>query len=140
MIQEGKLWVEIQSQEPIVGTQFTRVLRTALESTAHRPVRVGERLYYHAPVESSPWQEYLVVPSEWVVSKVISYAAAAPEAEFQEIQIVYCESQSLPDAEIKRLTYTTITPGAVEGSSSDRQAYRDFLQTEPSKRCVIRHL
>jgi hypothetical protein len=140
MVKEGNLWVELNSEEPVANHQLTRVLRTTFDRESH-PAMVGERLYYHQLIESSPWQEYLVIPSDWVVTKVISYRVeeAFTSPEFPTIQVVYCDSQPLPAEEIKRLTYTVVPDKVADAHKGDQEAYRAFLQTDEAKRYVIRH-
>ncbi len=141
MVTEGHLRVEVNSPEPVANHLFTRILRTTFDRSTKVFAKPGERLYYHQPVESSPWQEYLVVPSKWVVTRVVAYQPDPSEGspEFQSVRIAYCESQPLPDDEVKRLTYTVIPDKVTDSSKGDREAYRQFLQTEESRRYVIRH-
>ncbi len=141
MVTEGALRVEVNSPEPVANHLFTRVLRTTFDRSTHVSAKPGERLYYHEPVESSPWQEYLVIPSQWVVTRVVSYQPDQSEGslEFQSVRIAYCESQPLPEEEAKQLTYTVVPDKVADSHKGDREAYRKFLQTEESRRYVIRH-
>ena len=38
-----------------------------------RQVSNGERLTYHVKKQGSPWKAYNIVPSDWVVTKVVQY-------------------------------------------------------------------
>ncbi|MEM6351044.1 MAG: hypothetical protein AAF766_09790 [Cyanobacteria bacterium P01_D01_bin.14] len=141
MVAEGKLWVEVNSPEPVANHLLTRVLKTTFDRSTQVSAKPGERLYYHQPVESSPWQEYLVMPSEWVVTRVVAYQPdpADGSPEFQSVRIAYCEAQPLPEAEVTQLSYTVVPDQVAAGRKADRDAYREFLQTDASKRYVIRH-
>ncbi len=141
MVSEGHLRVEVNSPEPVANHLLTRVLRTTVDQPTKVFAKPGERLYYHQPVESSPWQEYLVIPSKWVVTRVVSYQADPSEGslEFEAVRIAYCESQPLAEDEVKKLTYTVVPDKVVDSSRGDREEYRKFLQTEESRRYVIRH-
>lgn len=141
MVSEGHLRVEINSPEPVANHLLTRVLRTTVDRPTKVFTKPGERLYYHELVESSPWQEYLVIPSKWVVTRVVSYHLDQSEGspEFESVRIAYCESQPLREEEVKQLTYTVVPDKVADSSQGDREEYRKFLQTDESKRYVIRH-
>lgn len=75
MLKDGEEWARISSDEPVIGTQLTRWLQMSQDSRPilKRLVSNGERLTYHVKKQGSPWKAYNIVPSDWVVTKVVQY-------------------------------------------------------------------
>jgi len=141
LVNKGSKWVRIESDELVVGKQLTRLLELSQDSRPllKRQVKVGERLTYHVKKES-PWQTYLVTPSDWVVVKVFRYEADLSEVEdipeFRDVQIAYCERQPLPPEQAKAMTYEIVSKVSVDSFGGDKEAYRKFLASEQSKQYV----
>lgn len=107
LVKEGEKWLPIESVEPVIGSQLTRVLQLSHDSRKpqDRGAEIGERLTYHEPSEVGYW----VRPSEWVVIKVFCYEAditgLSELPEFRDIEIAYCEKRALLPVEIEELSY-----------------------------------
>lgn len=137
LLKAGEEWVQISSDESVIGTQFTRLLRMSQDCrpSLKRKVNTGERLTYHVKKAGSPWKTYDVIPAEWVVTKVVQYEPSdlSELPEFKGMTIAYCERQPLSPEAIKTMTRETITKVSVDSFSGDREAYQRFIDSEHSK-------
>jgi hypothetical protein len=142
LIQEDDKWVEISSDEPVIGTQLMPLLQMSYDyrPLLKRQVKLGERLTYHVKQEKSPWNAYKVVPSEWVVTKVTQYEPSdlAELPEFRGVAIAYCERQPLSPEQIEAMSYEIVSQVSVDSFGGDREAYEKFLASEESKKYVRR--
>lgn len=143
MIQQGQKWVEISSEELVIGQQCTRILEAAYDSRPlfKRKVKVGERLTYHVKKAGSPWETYIVTPSDWVVVKVFRYEADLSEVEselpeFRDVQIAYCQRQPLSEEEISAMSYEIVSQVSIDSFGGDEEAYQKFLDRPESQRYV----
>jgi hypothetical protein len=142
LVNKGSKWVRIESDELVVGKQLTRLLELSHDSRPllKRKVKIGERLTYHVKKES-PWQTYLVTPSDWVVVRVFRYEANLSEIEgdmpeFRDVQIAYCERQPLTPEEAEAMTYEIVSKVSVDSFGGDKEAYQQFLASQQSRQYV----
>lgn len=140
LLRVGEEWIRISSDESVVGTQLTRLLQMSQDSrpVLKRKVNIGERLTYHVKKEGSPWKVYDVVPSDWIVTKVVQYEPLdlSELPEFKGVTIAYCERQPLQPEAVKAMTRETITKVSVDSFGGDEEAYQSFLDSEGSKEYV----
>ena len=140
MLKDGEEWARISSDEPVIGTQLTRLLQMSQDSRPilKRLVSNGERLTYHVKKQGSPWKAYSIVPSDWVVTKVVQYEpfSLGELPEFRGVTIAYCERQPLSPEEIEAMTRETISKVSVDSFGPNEEAYQRFLASEPSKEYV----
>lgn len=139
MIQKGQDWVEIASEELAIGQQYTRILEASQDyrPLLKRRVKVGERLTYHVKKEGSPWETYIVTPSDWVVVNVFRYEADLSEVEselpeFRDLQIAYCQRKPLSEEEVAAKSYEVVSQVSVDSFGGDEEAYRKFLDRPES--------
>jgi hypothetical protein len=138
LLKDGEDWIRISSDNPVVGTQLTRLLQMSQDYRLKRTVSVGDRLTYHKKKEGSPWQSYEIKPSEWVVTKVASYEPCDIEElpEFQGVTIAYCERDPLSLEEVAAKTRETITKVSIASFGGDEAAYQDFLNSEEANKYI----
>ena len=133
MVQEGEKWVEIESQDPVIGQQLTKVLQVSQDNRPllKRRVKSGERLTYHVKADNG---KYVVTPSEWVVVKTFSYdldfsSLEDESPEFKDVQIAYCARIPLSEEELKERSYDIVTKVSVDSFGGDEDAYQRYLVT-----------
>jgi len=92
----------------------------------------------HVKKQGSPWKAYSIVPSDWVVTKVVQYEpfSLGELPEFRGVTIAYCERQPLSREEIEAMTRETISKVSVDSFGPNEEAYERFLASEPSKEYV----
>lgn len=141
LAKDGEDWVQIDSIDPVIGSQLTRVLQVSHDyrNKSERRVRVGERLTYSQPQEDSPWKAYNITPSDWVVSKVVRHEPQdlSELPEFQGVTIAYCERQPLSVEEKNRMTRSTVSAVSIDSFGGDREAFESFLATDAAKQYVV---
>lgn len=134
LAKSGERWVDLNSEEPAIGkNKLTRMLNLRYDSrpSHKRGVRVGERLFYHQKLDGESRHTSRVIPTEWVVTKVVHYEASdlSELPEFAEAIIAYCERQPLPPEEVEALSYDVVSRVSADSFGGDVERYREFLAT-----------
>jgi hypothetical protein len=131
MAKSGEKWVQISSDDNVVGNQLTRVLSVShsYQALSDRQVAIGKRLTY---TKETGHNSYDVLLSEWVVTAISKFDADITDGlpEFKDIQIAYCEREPISQEEVNAQSYKVSPSISVDSFGGDRDAYEKYKNKE----------